>query len=177
MTGKPTRQILSSSVCLTVSGTIFIAPGLYFIFLRPPLLPEDPGYMGASFQQIQASLPGLSIWLSSVFWMLAGYMTATGILTCHFALTSFRAKLPGAWWIAPNIRHNFYWNDVCSEFFDLFRFQMAPFPIYMAMARRIGFIWRGKWECAGSFRANENFDSEWQGNGEANENINLDENA
>lgn len=100
MTDKPSRKVLSSSIFLAVSGTIFIALDLYFIFLRPPLLPEDPRYMGASFQQIQANLPGLSIWLSRVFWVLGGYMTATGILTCHLALTSFRAKLPGTWWIA-----------------------------------------------------------------------------
>ena len=70
--------------------------GLYFVFLRPPLLPEDPRYMGTSLAAIQASLPGLLVWLRRVFWVMGGYMLTSGLLTVYIALTSFRAGHRGA---------------------------------------------------------------------------------
>ena len=66
--------------------------GLYFVFLRPPLLREDPRYMGTSLGAIQASVPGLLVWLRRVFWVMGGYMFATGLLTVYVALTSFRTE-------------------------------------------------------------------------------------
>jgi len=69
--------------------------GLYFVFLRPPLLPEDPRYMGTSLAAIQASVPGLLVWLRRVFWVMGGYMFATGLLTLYVALTVFRARASG----------------------------------------------------------------------------------
>ena len=79
-----------------LAGTLVIGIGLYFIFLRPPLLPEDPRYLGVSLAQIQASVPGLATWLRHVFRVMGGYMLATGLLTCHVAATSFRARDRGA---------------------------------------------------------------------------------
>ena len=64
--------------------------GIYFGFLRPSLLPEDPRYMGASLAQIQ-NVPGLLPWLDRVFGVLGGYMFATGLLTVYVAATGFRA--------------------------------------------------------------------------------------
>ena len=69
--------------------------GVYFVFVRPPLLPEDPRYMGTSLAQIQATLPGLLIWLQRVFWVMGGYMFATGLLTFYLAVTVFRARARG----------------------------------------------------------------------------------
>lgn len=69
--------------------------GLYFVFLRPPLLPEDPRFMGTSIAQIQMSVPGLLIWLRRVFWVMGGYIFATGLLTFHVAVTTFRARVRG----------------------------------------------------------------------------------
>jgi hypothetical protein len=85
-----------SSTVLAVGGVILMGLGLYFIFFRPPLLPEDPRYMGSSLEQIQANLPGLLVWLSRVFWVMGGYMLASGVLTCYVAFTSFKARMPGA---------------------------------------------------------------------------------
>lgn len=81
---------------LVIGGIILMSLGMYFIFLRPPLLPEDPRFMGASLEQIQATLPGLSKWLSRVFWVMGGYMFASGVLTTYVASTSFKARAPGA---------------------------------------------------------------------------------
>ena len=87
---------LFASASLALGGFILIGLGLYFIFLRPPLLPEDLRYIGASLAQIQNTLPDLQIWLSRVFGVLGGYMIATGLLTIYISATSFRAGRPGA---------------------------------------------------------------------------------
>ena len=73
-----------------------MALGLYFAFLRPPLLPEDARFMGTSLAQVQATLPGLPGWLRHVFGVLGGYIFATGLLTIYLAATAFRARVGGA---------------------------------------------------------------------------------
>ena len=85
-----------SATVLTLGGAILMILGLYFVLLRPPLLPEDPRFMGTSLAQIQISVPGLLIWLRRVFWVMGGYMFATGLLTFYVALTSFRDRVRGA---------------------------------------------------------------------------------
>jgi hypothetical protein len=85
-----------SATVLALGGAIVMILGLYFVFLRPPLLPEDPRFMGTSLAQVQISVPGLVIWLRRVFWVMGGYMFATGLLTFYVALTSFRDRVCGA---------------------------------------------------------------------------------
>jgi len=87
---------LFASASLALGGFILIGLGLYFIFLRPPLLPEDLRYVGASLAQIQNTLPGVQIWLARVFGVLGGYMIATGLLTVYISATSLRAGKPEA---------------------------------------------------------------------------------
>lgn len=70
--------------------------GLYFVFMRPALLPEDARYMGSTVAQIQDLLPQLAPWLRRVFGVLGGYMLATGLLTVHVAITTFRSARPRA---------------------------------------------------------------------------------
>ena len=41
-------------------------------------------------------MPGLLPWLRRVFWVLGGYMFATGLLTSYAAMTVFRARARGA---------------------------------------------------------------------------------
>ena len=85
-----------SAAVLALAGAILMLLGLYFALLRPPLLPEDPRFMGMSMAQIQLSVPGLLIWLRRVFWVMGGYMFASGLLTIYVALTSFRDRVRGA---------------------------------------------------------------------------------
>ena len=85
-----------SATVLALGGAILMILGLYFVFLRPPLLPEDPRFMGTSMAQVQMSVPSLLIWLRRVFWVMGGYMFATGLLTIYVALTSFRFRVRGA---------------------------------------------------------------------------------
>ncbi|NMM06329.1 hypothetical protein [Polaromonas sp.] len=84
-----------SATLLALGGIILMILGLYFVFLRPPLLPEDPRFMGTTLEEVQASAPGLQIWLRRVFWVMGGYMFTTGLLTCYVAVTSFRARVRG----------------------------------------------------------------------------------
>ena len=66
--------------------------GLYFIFLRPPLLPEDARYIGTTLADIQAVAPGLVGWLQKVFWVLGGYIFTAGWLTIYIAFSSFQER-------------------------------------------------------------------------------------
>ena len=61
-----------ASMVLAFAGLLLIGMGLYFMFLRPPLLPEDLRYMRTSLAEIEASLPGLLVWLRRVFWVMGG---------------------------------------------------------------------------------------------------------
>ena len=81
---------------LALGGISLAGIGCYFLFLRPPLLPEDARYMGTSVPALQAAVPGVERWLQKVFWVLGGYMAAAGVLTLHVAASTFRARRPGA---------------------------------------------------------------------------------
>lgn len=80
-----------SSILLILFGASLLAVGAYFVALRPPLLPEDLRYMGASQAQFEAIAPRLTVWLTQVFRVLGGYISATGILTIALAATSYRS--------------------------------------------------------------------------------------
>lgn len=69
--------------------------GLYFIFLRPPLLPEDARNMNTTLAEIQAAVPGLFHWLEKVFWVIGGYVFSVGLLTVYVAFSSFPTRTRG----------------------------------------------------------------------------------
>ena len=79
-----------SSILLVAQGIILMGLGLYFIFLRPALLPEDPRFMGTTLAEIQATMPGLLSWLRRVFWVVGGFMFTSGLLTTYMAVTTFQ---------------------------------------------------------------------------------------
>lgn len=85
-----------SSIVLSLAGIILAGIGLYFIFIRPPLLPEDLRYMDSSLQNVNDNTPGLANWLQKVFWVMGGCIFTTGLLTVFIALTSFRKRMPVA---------------------------------------------------------------------------------
>ena len=55
--------------------------GVYFIFLRPPLLPEDVRFLGTTLAALRSSMPGLEKWLGHVFTVMGGFMIGSGLLT------------------------------------------------------------------------------------------------
>ena len=83
-----------SSATLALAGTTIAGIGLYFIILRPPLLPEDIRYMQLSAAEIETIGPRLAVWLTHVFQVLGGYALATGVLLIALAITAFRARHP-----------------------------------------------------------------------------------
>lgn len=85
-----------SATILMACGLILFGLGLYFMLIRPPFLPEDARYTGAALGELQAVAPGIAGWLRRVFWVLGGYIAATGILTLYIAATSFRTRVRGA---------------------------------------------------------------------------------
>jgi hypothetical protein len=85
-----------SAILLAVAGITLIGAGLYFLLLRPPLLPEDVRYMGLGPEQFAAIRPRLEAWLTHVFRVMGGYVLATGVLGVTVAATSFRRHEWGA---------------------------------------------------------------------------------
>jgi hypothetical protein len=85
-----------SSTFIVFQGVLFMGLGLYFVFIRPPLLPEDPRFMGASLADIQGAILGLVIWLRRVFWVLGGFMFALGLLTIYIARIAVPHRTRGA---------------------------------------------------------------------------------
>ena len=88
----------ASTWMLTACGVWLVGLGLYFIFLRPALLPEDPRFMGSSLEQIRISVPGLEAWLRKVFTVMGGFMAGAGVLTVFVATAAMPLRLKGAPW-------------------------------------------------------------------------------
>jgi hypothetical protein len=85
-----------SSMLLAAAGVLVAGIGIYFIFLRQPLLIEDILYLHLSTAELAAIGPRLEPWLTQVFRVLGGYALATGLLTVALATTAFRARQPAA---------------------------------------------------------------------------------
>jgi hypothetical protein len=96
MMGSANRLWPPSAILLAVAGITLVGAGLYFLLLRPPLLPEDVRYMGLGPEQLAAVRPRLEAWLTHVFRVMGGYVLATGVLTITLATTSFRRHEWGA---------------------------------------------------------------------------------
>ena len=87
-----------STWMLIACGIWLIGLGLYFIALRPPLLPEDPRFMGATLEQIRTAIPGLEGWLKKVFTVMGGFMAGAGVLTVYLASVGMPQRLKGTSW-------------------------------------------------------------------------------
>lgn len=83
---------------LIACGIWLVLLGLYFIFLRPPLLPEDPRFMGSSLEQVRIALPGLEGWLKRVFIVMGGFMAGTGVLIIFTARVAMPSRMTGVSW-------------------------------------------------------------------------------
>src|SRR6266568_939568 len=93
------KHRLYSSSGLALCGLILMGMGLYFVFLRPPLLPEDLRFLGLSLSTVQRMEPLLLIWLRRVFWVMGAFLFTSGLLTAYLALTAFRTRARGIWGI------------------------------------------------------------------------------
>ena len=85
-----------SSSILALGGFLLLAMGIYFVLLRPALLPEDILYMKTTSSIIQENTPQLSVWLQKIFWVMGSYIFTSGLLTIFSARTSFQIRTRGA---------------------------------------------------------------------------------
>jgi hypothetical protein len=95
----------ASHLPMRPSGQVFAACGLwmallgvYFIVLRPALLPEDPRFMGTTIDALRVAAPGLESWLGHVFNVMGGFMIAAGTMTIFVAWRLLARRAPGALW-------------------------------------------------------------------------------
>jgi len=72
-------------------GVVLVGVGAFFVFIRPPLLPEDLRFLGRSGEEIEELLPQLRRWLRRVFVVLGGHALTAGGLTIFIAATRVRA--------------------------------------------------------------------------------------
>lgn len=89
-------KVRLSAITLALGGALVTALGVYAVLFRPPLLPEDLRYLDRSRAQLETLAPALTAWLRHVFWVMGGFMFATGLATFYVALTSFRTRARGA---------------------------------------------------------------------------------
>ena len=92
------RRLHVSSWTLTACGVWLVGLGLYFIFLRPPLLPEDPRFMGTTLEQLRIAVPGLEAWLHKVFIVMGGFMAGAGVLAVFVAAVALPLRSTGSAW-------------------------------------------------------------------------------
>ena len=88
----------ASTWSLLACGVWLLALGLYFIMLRPPLLPEDPRFMGTTLEQLRLAVPGLESWLKKVFAVMGGFMAGAGVLTVWVATVAMPTRLKDTSW-------------------------------------------------------------------------------
>jgi hypothetical protein len=101
VTGK--RRTYHRPLCawlLAAAGAATIVIGIYFIFIRPPLLPEDLRYIGMCSEGLLAATPKLVRRLELVFTVLGGYIVGAGVLLTHLALGAFAGRKPYAFLVA-----------------------------------------------------------------------------
>ncbi len=79
-----------SSILLIVVGVALSIVGLYFILVRPSLLPEDMRYMALPAAQLDAVRPQLEMWLAHVFQVMGGYILTTGLFAITLGATAYR---------------------------------------------------------------------------------------
>jgi hypothetical protein len=84
-----------SVLLLALCGMIMIGIGGYFLFLRPPLLPEDLRFIGVASPATFAGVR-LAAWLQKVFWVLGGFILTCGIYTTYSALVILRRRDKGS---------------------------------------------------------------------------------
>ena len=98
LASDPSGRLRASMWLLTACGIWLVGLGIYFIALRPALLPEDPRFMGTTLAQLRQAAPGLESWLRIVFAVMGGYMIGSGVLTLFLVRLAMPRRLAGTAW-------------------------------------------------------------------------------
>lgn len=72
----PRRDKLAGGLLLAL-GVLTLGMAIYFLAMRPPMLPEDQRFTGVAVDGLP---PGMAAWLSIVFRTWGGFMAGFGIL-------------------------------------------------------------------------------------------------
>jgi hypothetical protein len=72
-TPPPSRRDRMAGLLLLAVGVLTVGVAAYFLFLRPPMLPEDIRFTGVSADTLP---PQLGDWLTIVFHTLGGFVGA-----------------------------------------------------------------------------------------------------
>jgi hypothetical protein len=92
---RRTEAMRPSAIVLALGGVLVMALGGYVALRRTPLSAADLRYLDRSFAELQGVAPSLNEWLRGVFYVLGGFMVATGIVTLYIAVTAFRRRARG----------------------------------------------------------------------------------
>lgn len=76
-------------------GVYQVVAGLYFVFIRPSLLPEDLRAAATTLDVVRAAAPRVEGWLQLVFTVLGGQMAAVGVLMIGAAMRVRWGERPG----------------------------------------------------------------------------------
>jgi hypothetical protein len=90
---SPRRAAIGTAL-LVACGVWLILLGLYFVLVRPALLPGDLRYMATPADVLRNVAPGAERWLNLVFTVLGGYIAGSGVLTI---LAVSAARHPRDW--------------------------------------------------------------------------------
>jgi hypothetical protein len=93
---KPPGRRGAAEWLIASCGGWHVGLGLYFIFVRPALLPEDVRYAGADLQALEAVAPHLGDWLGKVFTVMGGFMAGAGVLVAYFGWNLMPSRPRGA---------------------------------------------------------------------------------
>ena len=77
MTTPATRPDRLAGILVLVTGILALGIATYFLFLRPPMLPEDSRFTGVSAGALP---PRLAAWLTIVFRTWGGFVAGFGIV-------------------------------------------------------------------------------------------------
>jgi hypothetical protein len=114
-----------SSIVLIVAGIALIGVGLYFILLRPALLPEDVRYLALPAAQLDILRPRLELWLTQVFRVMGGYVFGDGRAGGNSSGNGIPNSSKGPGNRRPDRRSRFHRLDGSCQFLDRLGFQMG----------------------------------------------------
>jgi hypothetical protein len=75
---------------LGACGVFQIGMGLWFIVVRPPMLPEDEIFTGMRREALDRAAPAFATWLDWVFTVLGGHAASSGLLVLLAAVLLWR---------------------------------------------------------------------------------------
>lgn len=85
----------AAGILVIVLGVLTVATGLYFLALRPPMLPEDVRVTGVSPDSLTPAFLG---WLTVVFRTWGGFVTGFGIVLGGFGVTLLSGHVNASRW-------------------------------------------------------------------------------